>query len=179
MFSPALYRTVTINLSWRSHSVTKNSFFLRKINLVLIQLDFWGGPQLDQAFLADITGGVCMGIVDIDRVTQQLMNPMNINIASYQVFKCWSYISENVHYTLWSIVAEWLGRRTLNQRVVGANPGEGTAWYLWAGYLNSTARGSQNKQNCLRHIPLTSVKKLSSFHDVVGSKQTFLAISLM
>jgi hypothetical protein len=31
---------------------------------------------------------------------------------------------------LWSVVAEWLGRRTLNQRVVGSNPGEGTAWYL-------------------------------------------------
>jgi hypothetical protein len=28
---------------------------------------------------------------------------------------------------LWSIVAEWLGCRTLNQRVVGSNPGEGTA----------------------------------------------------
>jgi hypothetical protein len=50
-------------------------------------------------------------------------------------------------------VAEWLGRRTLNQRVVSSNPGEGTARYLWA------ARGSQNKQNCLRHVPLTSVKK--------------------
>jgi hypothetical protein len=25
--------------------------------------------------------------------------------------------------------------------------------------LKSTARGSQNKQNCLRHVPLTSVKK--------------------
>jgi hypothetical protein len=23
----------------------------------------------------------------------------------------------------WSVVAEWLGRRTLNQRVVGSNPG--------------------------------------------------------
>jgi hypothetical protein len=32
-------------------------------------------------------------------------------------------------------MAEWLGRRTLNQRVVGSNPGEGTARYLWAGYL--------------------------------------------
>jgi hypothetical protein len=30
----------------------------------------------------------------------------------------------------WSVVAEWLGRRTLNQRVVGSNPGEGTARYL-------------------------------------------------
>jgi hypothetical protein len=30
----------------------------------------------------------------------------------------------------WSVVAEWLGRRILNQRVVGSNPGEGTAWYL-------------------------------------------------
>jgi hypothetical protein len=38
------------------------------------------------------------------------------------------------------VVAEWLGPRTLNQRVVGSNPGEGTARYLWAGYLKSTAR---------------------------------------
>jgi hypothetical protein len=30
----------------------------------------------------------------------------------------------------WSVVAEWLGCRTLNQRVVGSNPGEGTVWYL-------------------------------------------------
>jgi hypothetical protein len=29
-----------------------------------------------------------------------------------------------------SVVAEWLGRRTLNQRVVGSIPGEGTARYL-------------------------------------------------
>jgi hypothetical protein len=36
---------------------------------------------------------------------------------------------------LWSIVAERLECQTLNQRVVGSNPGEGTAWYLWAGYL--------------------------------------------
>jgi hypothetical protein len=56
-------------------------------------------------------------------------------------------------------MAEWLERRTLNQRVVGSKPGEGTARYLWAGYLNSTARGSQNKLNCLRHVPLPSVKK--------------------
>jgi hypothetical protein len=25
---------------------------------------------------------------------------------------------------------EWLGCRTLNQRVVGSNPGEGAAWHL-------------------------------------------------
>jgi hypothetical protein len=31
---------------------------------------------------------------------------------------------------MWSVVAEWLGRRTLNQRVMGSNPGEGTVWYL-------------------------------------------------
>jgi hypothetical protein len=29
-----------------------------------------------------------------------------------------------------SIVAKWLGRPTLNQRVVGSILGEGTAWYL-------------------------------------------------
>jgi hypothetical protein len=55
----------------------------------------------------------------------------------------------------WSVVAEWLERRTLNQRVVGSNSGEGTEQDT----LKSTARGSQNKQNCLRHVPLTSVKK--------------------
>jgi hypothetical protein len=26
----------------------------------------------------------------------------------------------------WSVIAEWLGGRTLNQRVLGSNPGEGT-----------------------------------------------------
>jgi hypothetical protein len=30
----------------------------------------------------------------------------------------------------WSVLAEWLGRRTLKKRVVGSNPGEGTARYL-------------------------------------------------
>jgi hypothetical protein len=30
-------------------------------------------------------------------------------------------------HSTWSVVAEWLGCRTLNQRVVGSNPGEGTA----------------------------------------------------
>jgi hypothetical protein len=38
-----------------------------------------------------------------------------------------------------------IGCRTLNQRVVGR--GEGTAWYLWAGYLKSTARGSHISRN--------------------------------
>jgi hypothetical protein len=38
-------------------------------------------------------------------------------------------------------VAEWLGRRTLNQRVVGSNPGEGTARYLLAGYLKIHSSG--------------------------------------
>jgi hypothetical protein len=33
-------------------------------------------------------------------------------------------------WQLWSVLAEWLGRQTLNQRVVGSNPGECTAWYL-------------------------------------------------
>jgi hypothetical protein len=42
---------------------------------------------------------------------------------------------------LWSVVAEWLGRRTLNQRVVGWNSGEGTARYLWAGYLKIHSSG--------------------------------------
>jgi hypothetical protein len=30
----------------------------------------------------------------------------------------------------WSVVTEWLRCRTLNQRVIGSNPGEDTAWYL-------------------------------------------------
>jgi hypothetical protein len=68
-------------------------------------------------------------------------------------------------WMFWSVVAEWLGCRTRNQRVVGSNSGEGTAWYLWAGYLTSTARGSHNKQNCLRH-PLD---KFAPFHPWWGS----------
>jgi hypothetical protein len=52
---------------------------------------------------------------------------------------------------LWSVVAEWLGRRTLNQRVVGSNPGEGTACIFEQDTLKSTARCSHNKQTCLRH----------------------------
>jgi hypothetical protein len=45
-------------------------------------------------------------------------------------------------YYLWSIVAEWLGRRTSPkaQRDICEQD-----------TLKSTARGSQNKQNCLRH----------------------------
>jgi hypothetical protein len=39
-----------------------------------------------------------------------------------------------------SVMAEWLGCQTLNQRVLGSNLSEGTAWYLWAGYLKSTAQ---------------------------------------
>jgi hypothetical protein len=31
----------------------------------------------------------------------------------------------HLNFGQWSVVAEWLGRRTLNQRVVGSNPGEG------------------------------------------------------
>jgi hypothetical protein len=42
---------------------------------------------------------------------------------------------------LWSVVVERLGRRTLNQRVVGSNPGEGTARYLWARYLKIHSSG--------------------------------------
>jgi hypothetical protein len=30
----------------------------------------------------------------------------------------------------WSVVAEWLGHRALNQRVMDLNPGQGMAWYL-------------------------------------------------
>jgi hypothetical protein len=65
----------------------------------------------------------------------------------------------------WSVVAEWLGCRTLNQRVMGSNLGEGTAWYLWAGYLKSTARVS-HKQNFLRHPYLSKkiINRSWKFH---------------
>jgi hypothetical protein len=53
-------------------------------------------------------------------------------------------------------VAEWLGCQTLNQMVVGTNPGEGTC-ICEQDTLKSTARGSYN---CLRHSPVTSVKKV-------------------
>jgi hypothetical protein len=46
-------------------------------------------------------------------------------------------------------MAEWLGRRTLNQKDVGSNPGEGTARLR-------VARIS------LRHVPLTLVKVANS-----------------
>jgi hypothetical protein len=52
--------------------------------------------------------------------------------------------------------------RTLNQRVMGSNPGDtakARRCICEQDTLKSTARGSQNKQNCLRYVPLTSVKK--------------------
>jgi hypothetical protein len=62
-----------------------------------------------------------------------------------------------VNNVTWSVVAEWLGRRTLNQRVVGSKARRGICEQ---DTLKSTARRIQNKQNCLRHVPLmTSVKK--------------------
>jgi hypothetical protein len=48
----------------------------------------------------------------------------------------------------YSVVAEWLGRRTLNQRVIGWKARRGI---FEQDTLKSTARGSHNKQNCLRH----------------------------
>jgi hypothetical protein len=51
-----------------------------------------------------------------------------------------------------SVVGELVGRRNLNQRVVGSNPGEGTARYREQDTLKSTAQDSQNKQNCFRHV---------------------------
>jgi hypothetical protein len=38
-------------------------------------------------------------------------------------------------------VAEWLGRQTLNQRVMVSNPSNGAARYLWAGYLKIHSSG--------------------------------------
>jgi hypothetical protein len=43
---------------------------------------------------------------------------------------CMVIKSFTLNKIIWSVVAEWLGCRTLNQRVVGSNPGEVTAWYL-------------------------------------------------
>jgi hypothetical protein len=40
---------------------------------------------------------------------------------------------------------------------VGSNPGEGMAWYLWAGYLR------MHKQNCLQHPNLSKRKKPNNF----------------
>jgi hypothetical protein len=41
-----------------------------------------------------------------------------------------SDVKLSVRTAPWNVVAEWLGCRTLKQRVVGSNPDEGTAWYL-------------------------------------------------
>jgi hypothetical protein len=57
---------------------------------------------------------------------------------------CWSGINPwalPLTLELWSGVAEWLGCRTLNETVVRSIPGEGTAWYLWAGYLKIHSSG--------------------------------------
>jgi hypothetical protein len=60
-------------------------------------------------------------------------------------------------YICGAVVAEWLGCRTQPE-------GYGfeswrryrAAWYREQDTLKSTARGSHDKQNCLRHSPLTS-----------------------
>jgi hypothetical protein len=50
--------------------------------------------------------------------------------------------------------------------------------------LKSTARGRQNKQNCLRHVPLTSVKKILKYllgkyqHYVVSTESKILNLVL-
>jgi hypothetical protein len=53
----------------------------------------------------------------------------------------WTQAWWRQQFDMWSVVAEWLGCRTLNLRVMGSNPGEGTAWYLWAGYLKIHSSG--------------------------------------
>jgi hypothetical protein len=55
-----------------------------------------------------------------------------MRMAVSGMLMCTSHDVSAIYWLLhkWSVVAEWLGRRTLNQRVVGSNPGEGTAWYL-------------------------------------------------
>jgi hypothetical protein len=59
-----------------------------------------------------------------------------------------------------SIVVEWLGRRTLNHRGSWVRiPAMARRGICEQDTLKSTAWGSQNKQNCLRHVPLTSVIK--------------------
>jgi hypothetical protein len=62
-----------------------------------------------------------------------------------------------------SVVAEWLGRRTLNQKVVGSNPGEGMAWYLCAGYLKIHSSGVAIISRIACGTPITSVKKTKNF----------------
>jgi hypothetical protein len=53
----------------------------------------------------------------------------------------WGSCERNHSSLLWNVVAEWLGCWILNQKVMGSNPGNGTAWYLWAGYLKIHSSG--------------------------------------
>jgi hypothetical protein len=59
---------------------------------------------------------------------------VNSHSASQQGFIQWGGFDMGgyppFHQVEWSVVAEWLGRRTLNQRVVGSNPSEHTVRYL-------------------------------------------------
>jgi hypothetical protein len=50
-----------------------------------------------------------------------------------------------------------IGRWTLNQRVVGSNPGEGTAWYLRAGYLKIHSGVARISRIACGTLPVTSV----------------------
>jgi hypothetical protein len=65
-------------------------------------------------------GNICAGVVG------------SVPIVSIPDFLVVAHFLCNIKQVLnlWRVVAEWLERRTLNQRVVGSNPGEGTAWYL-------------------------------------------------
>jgi hypothetical protein len=60
---------------------------------------------------------------------------------------------------IWSVVAEWLGHRTQHRGSWVRIPAKARHGICEQDTLKSTALGSQNKQNCLRHVPRTSVKK--------------------
>jgi hypothetical protein len=67
-------------------------------------------------------------MVQLESLSQYLSNEYKIILYGVSVIQ--SDFGDKSK-PLWSVVAEWLGRRTLNQRVMGSNHGEGTAaWYL-------------------------------------------------
>jgi hypothetical protein len=59
---------------------------------------------------------------------------------------------------MWSVVAEWLGCRILNQRVMGSNPGEGCD-ICEQDTLNQQLGVAIISKNCLRHPYNVSKKK--------------------
>jgi hypothetical protein len=79
-----------------------------------------------------------------------------------------------MEWLAWSVVAEWLGRRTLSQRVVVRIPAKARRGICEQDTLKSTARRSQNKQNCLRHVSLTSVKM--AHYRIIGNALGYLCM---